>query len=448
MNKTRRAAPHARDMTRGSLLRHLIAFSIPLMLGNLFQLSYNMVDTVVIGRFAGSAALAAVGTCDQIMNLLILGVSGVCVGASVLMSNFFGAGEADKLRAELRTTLVMGLVFALAVMAAGIPLTDGIFALMRVRPEMLPEATVYLRVIFAGMPFTCLYNIYAAALRSIGDSGTPVRYLILSCFVNAALDVILVAFAHMGVLGAALATVAAQALSSILCIRHVNRRVPMLRTGLRELRIDRALAGRTLSYGGMTALQQCSQPIGNLVIQGSVNALGVSTAAAFSAVRKIEDIGLLPGRSISTGITALVAQNRGAKEDARVERGFRRGMALECAVGVMMCLAVLVLRRPLMAMFTRDRGIVENGVRYFDIIGLCYWLPCLTNGMQGYFRGMGRMTVTLFGTLTQISVRVIATLLLVPAMQIPGVGLACVLGWCAMLGWQTPLRRHMRRGMG
>ena len=435
----------ARDMTSGDILRHLIRFSVPLMLGNLFQLSYNMVDTIVIGRFAGSTALAAVGTCDQIMNLLILGVSGVCIGASVLMGNFFGAGDGEKLRRELETTLAMGLAFALAVMAAGIPLAGAVFRLMRVRPEMMGEASLYLRVIFAGMPFTCLYNIYAAALRSIGDSGTPVRYLVVSCAVNGALDVVLVAFAGMGVLGAALATVFAQALSSALCMGHVNRRVPLLRVRWRGLRPDRGLARRTLAYGGMTALQQCSQPIGNLVIQSSVNALGVSAAAAFSAVRKIEDIGLLPGRSIATAITALVAQNRGAGNGIRVEQGCRRGMALELAAGVLMCAAVLALRRPLMRLFTLDGDIVESGVRYFDIIGFCYWLPCLTNGYQGYFRGIGRMGTTLLATLTQISVRVGVTLLTVPAIGLPGAGLACVAGWSLMILWQIPWQIHCSR---
>ncbi|MBR2529062.1 MAG: hypothetical protein IKE58_11410 [Blautia sp.] len=172
---------------------------------------------------------------------------------------------------------------------------------------------------------------------------------------------------------------------------------------------------------------------------------GVSAAAAFSAVRKIEDIGLLPGRSIASAITAFIAQNKGAKDDKRVDQGCNRGLSLEFAVGLAMCLVVLFLRRPLMTLFTKDSDIVENGVRYFNIIGFCYWLPCLTNGLQGYFRGIGRMTVTLFATLTQISVRVLATVLLVPVMMIPGVGLACVLGWCAMLSWEAPLQRYLRK---
>ncbi|MBQ7185023.1 MAG: MATE family efflux transporter [Clostridia bacterium] len=437
----------ATDMTRGSITRQLIGFSIPLILGNLFQLSYNMVDTIVVGRFAGSAALAAVGTCDQVMNLLILGVSGICVGASVLMGQFFGANDREKLLDEMRTMTVIGLIFALAVMALGIPLTGTIFSLMRVQREMLGEATLYLRVIFAGMPFTCLYNIYAAALRSIGDSKTPIRFLVISCLINITLDLILVAWARMGVAGAALATVAAQASSAVMCIRYVGRHVPMLRISWRGLRMDRALARKTLSYGGMTALQQCSQPVGNIIIQSSVNALGVSAAAAFSAVRKIEDIGLLPGRSISTAITAFTAQNKGAKNDPRIRRGFLRGMGMEAVVGMAMSAVILLARFPLMDLFTKDGSIVADGVRYFDLIGYCYILPCVTNGIQGYFRGVGKMTVTFLATLTQISVRVLATLLLTPSMGISGVGLACVLGWSAMILWQLPLQIHtMRRG--
>ena len=435
----------SRDMTKGDILRHLIHFSIPLILGNLFQLSYNMVDTIVIGQFAGSTALAAVGTCDQVMNLLILGVSGICIGAGVLMGNFYGAGDREKLQEEMKTLVLIGLLFALGVMAAGIPLTGAIFALMRVRPEMMDEATLYLRVIFTGMPFTCLYNIYSAALRSIGDSKTPIRFLVISCLINTALDLILVVGFHLNVLGAALATVIAQGCSAVMCIRYVDGHVPLLRVDWRTLRINRSLAGQTLSYGGMTALQQCSQPIGNLIIQSSVNALGVSAAAAFSAVRKIEDIGLLPGRSISTGITSFTAQNKGAKDEDRIRQGFLRGMGMEIVVGAAMCAVILLLRFPLMTLFTKDEAIIADGVRYFNLIGFCYVLPCITNGLQGYFRGIGRMKITLLATLTQISVRVIATLLLAPVMGISGVGLACVLGWAAMIAWELPLQLHIQR---
>ena len=157
-----------RDLTQGNIGRQLFSFTLPLIIGNLFQLAYNFVDTMVVGRFAGDGALAAVGTCDPVMNLLILGVSGVCIGASVIMSRFYGAGEGKKLRAEMEATLVMGLIFALAVMGLGVLLTRPILRLLRVPEEIMPDAVAYLRMIFLGLPFTCLYNIYAAALRSIG----------------------------------------------------------------------------------------------------------------------------------------------------------------------------------------------------------------------------------------------------------------------------------------
>ena len=437
-----RASSTVRDFTSGPIARQLIQFSIPLILGDLFQLSYNMVDTIVIGRFAGSVGLAAVGTCDQIMTLLILGVSGICIGASVLMGRFFGARQEDRLLEELRTTVALGMIFSAVILALGLPFTEVLFRLMSVQPEALPDASVYMRVIFAGLPFTCLYNIYAAALRSVGDSRTPVRYLVLSSLLNMAMDLLFVAGFGWGVFGAGLATLLAQAVSAFLCIRFVNLRVPVLRFSWRTLRIDRSLARQTVSYGGITALQQCAQPVGNIIIQGTVNTLGVTAAAAFSAARKIEDIGLLPGRSVSSGITAFTAQNEGAAQPDRTEEGFRRAILLEFCIGLLVSAAVLLLRRPLMSLFADDAAMLSEGVRYFSIIGFCYFLPCLTNGFQGYLRGSGHMTASLLGSLTQITVRVLVTLLAAPAMGIPAVGLACVAGWSAMLLWQIPWRRR------
>lgn len=428
------------DLTRGNSTRQLIAFTLPLILGNVFQLAYNTVDTAVIGRFAGSVALAAVGTCDPVMSLLILGVSGMCIGASVIMGQLFGAGDEEQLRQEMRTTVTMGLIFALAVLAVGLPATEGILKLMQVQPEAMEAACLYLRIIFLGMPFTCLYNIYSAALRSLGDAKTPIHYLILAQLLNMALDLLLVWGLGLGVAGAAIATVAAEGLSAILCILHVDRHTPQLRFDWLHLGIHRQLARKTLSWGGLTALQQCSQPIGNLLIQGTVNGLGIVAAAAFSGVRKIEDLGLIPGRSVSNAITAFTAQNIGAEQYDRTEDGFWKGIRIELGCGVLVCAGVLLLRAPLMNLFTTDPAVVTEGIGYFALIGFGYWISCLTNGTQGYFRGVGKMRLVLFGTLTQISVRVIASLLLTPTMGISGVGLACILGWLTQLSWQAPVR--------
>ena len=441
MNRSR----GVRDLTRGSTFRLLLRFALPLMLGNLFQLSYNMVDTIVIGRFAGSVSLAAVGSCDQIMNLLILGVSGVCIGASVLMGHYFGGGDRESLLEELKTTVTMGLIFSAGLMAAGLPLAGGIFRLMQVPPEAREDAGIYLRIILLAMPFTCLYNIYAAALRSVGDAGTPVRFLILSCLLNIGLDLLLVAGLKTGITGAAAATAVSQAVSALLCILYVNRSVPELRFSWKHLRINPAMARKTISYGGLSALQQCAQPIGNIIIQGSINGLGVTAAAAFSAARKIEDIGLLPGRSISSAMTAFIAQNDGAMQEDRVEEGFRKGMLLEISAGLLVCATVLLLRRFLMSLFSEEEEILRMGAAYFSVISFFYWLPCLSNGMQGYLRGVGLMKASLLASLTQISVRVVTTVVLAPRIGISGVAIACIAGWSALLAWTFPARKALSR---
>ncbi len=440
-DKAMKTKQHTTDMTSGNSRRQLIAFTIPLILGNIFQLAYNFTDTLVVGRFAGSVALAAVGTSDPIMNLLILGVSGICVGASVLMSQFFGAGEHDRLAEELHTVVIMGLLFSFAVLLAGVFFTEQILTVLNVPDDLLEDASAYLRIILISMPFTCLYNIYAASLRAIGDSKTPIYFLVLSSLCNIGLDILLVAGFHMGVVGAGLATAIAEALSAVLCIIYTNRTVSILRFRWRSFRPNAFLVKKTLSYGGLTAIQQCSQPIGNLMIQSTVNTLGVASIAAFNAARKIEDIGLVPGRSIGNSNTTFVAQNIGAGNTQRAEKGHTQAIQMEIVTGILISGIVLALRSPLMRIFTADAEIISEGIRYFAIIGFFYWLPCINNGNQGYFRGVGRMKTVLLGTLTQISLRVIFTILLIPRYGIEGIGIACVIGWTVQCIWQTIYHR-------
>ncbi len=434
------------DMTQGDSMNQLIQYTLPLILGNLFQLTYNLVDTLVVGQFSGKNSLAAVGTCDPVMNLLILGVSGICIGASVIMSRFFGSGQTEKLRKELETTLMMGFCFAAFILVSGMVLARPILRLLKVPEKIMPESITYLRVIFVGLPFTCLYNIYAAALRSIGNTREPTRYLVLASLLNMGMDVVFVAVFHWGVFGAGLATILAQAFSAVLCIRHVQKNVPLLHCQLRLAKPDPSLVRETIRLGGLTALQQCSQPIGKLFIQGTVNSMqSVAAIAAFNAVGKVEDIGLVPGRSIADAIMTFTAQNMGARQPERAEKGFRQGILLEILCGVAVSLFIWFMRGPLMHIFTTDEEIISQGMLYFTLIGFCYWVPGLTNGHQGYYRGVGAMKVVLCGTLTQISVRTISSMVLVPRFGIEGVAWGCLLGWSMMLAWEIPYRIYLSR---
>lgn len=439
------AKSNNRDMTKGNIWTHLICFAIPLVFGNLFQLTYNAVDSIIVGRFAGDEALAAVGTADPVMNLLILGITGSCIGASVLMSNFFGAGDYEKIKDELGTSMILGGIVSVVVLIGGLIFSGTILRMMQVPEEIFADALLYLRIIFVGMIFTCLYNIYASALRSIGDAKTPIRFLAIASCLNALLDVLFIAVFHMGVVGAGLATDIAEAVSAILCIVYVYQKKPLLHITKENLRWNSSLIRRTVALGGTSALQQCSQPVGKLFIQGMINTLGVNTIAAFNAVGKIEDFALVPERSISNAMMTFTAQNDGAKQEDRIKKGLFSGLTLEIGYWVFICIVVLIFKRPLLRLFSTNDLTLSEGTRYFAIMAFFYVLPGLTNGMQGFFRGIGKMKVTLLGTLIQISVRVLFTWLLVGQMGITGVAFACMAGWIGMLCMELPYAAHVMK---
>ena len=438
-----------KKMTQGSIVRHLLAYALPLILGNFFQLTYNAVDSIIIGKFAGEGALAAVSASNPVMTIVILGVSGISIGASVLMSRFFGAGDETSLRREVATTILFGGALSLAVFALGMPLAVPILRLMSVPQEILPMAGTYLRIIFVGFLFTFQYNILAAALRSVGDSRTPVIFLALASVLNGTLDAVFIAVLHWGVAGAGLATVIAEAVSALLCLAYMRRRVPLLRLRLSELRIDRAPLSETVRSGSITALQQACQPVGKLLIQRAINAQGVGMIAAFNAVSRVDDFACIPEQSISSGMMTCVAQNRGAGQTQRVRETLRRGMVLELGYGVLICIVTLLGKTPVMRLFAAQDSeqMVVMGVDYLTWMAFFYLLPGLTNGIQGYFRGMGEMKTTLIATAIQISVRTFVVYLLVPRAGLTAAAWACAIGWACMLVY-TGLRYRALRDRG
>ena len=334
----------AMDMTQGSITRQLISYSVPLILGNLFQLTYNAVDSIIAGRFIGKEALAAEGMASPVMNLVILGISGICMGAGVLMSEFFGAKQLEKLKREMSTAVLFGLYFSLAVTGMGIIFTPALLRLLHVPEELMKMTAVYLRIIFIGAPFTYFYNALSSALKSVGDSKTPLKFLMFSSVLNGVLDLIFIGGLGFGIVCSAVTTVAAEAVSAGLSVWYVYQKIPLLRLERGEFVMDRGLLKTTLQYGSVTALQQSCQPIGKVLIQGAVNTLGVDVIAAYNAVTRIDDFACLPEQSISHGITTFVAQNRGAQKPERMKKGFGRGLLLEFGYWIGICAVVLLIR--------------------------------------------------------------------------------------------------------
>lgn len=422
-------------MTEGNIPKQLAVYSVPLILGNLFQLTYNAVDSVIVGRFIGKEALAAVGTTGPIVNIVILGISGICIGAGVLMSEFFGAKDYPMLKKEMATTSVFGVFFSLILATLGILTAKPLLQLLSVPDEILDMSTTYLQITYLGVPFTYFYNSIAAALKSIGDSKTPLRFLAFAAILNAVLDLIFIGGLGFGIVCSATTTVIAEAVSALLCIWYVYNKIPVLQVKRSEFRIDEKLLKKTLNYGGVTAIQQSCQPIGKLLIQGAINPLGVDMIATFNAVSRIDDFAFTPQQSISHGMTTFVAQNRGAKKSERILQGFRYGMGLEFIYWIMICILILLLREPIMNLFVTEGNdqIIAFGSDYLFLMAFFYILPAFTNGMQGFFRGMGNMHITLVETFIQTSLRVIFTYIFASSMGINGVAYSCVIGWIAML---------------
>lgn len=418
------------DMTEGNIPKHLISYSIPLILGNLFQLTYNAVDSIIVGRFIGKEALAAVGVSSPVMNIIILGISGICIGASVLMSNFFGAKKEELIKKEMATTAVFGVYFSLVVVLLGMIAAKLLLRALYVPEEILNMSATYLRIIFLGAPFTFFYNAVSSALKSVGDSKTPLKFLAFCSVLNGVLDVILIGVFGLGIICSAVTTVVAEALSAILCVIYVYQKIPLLQLKPKEFRLDKELLKQTLQYGGVTALQQSCQPIGKLLIQGAVNPMGVEVIAAFNAVNRVDSYAFTPEQSIANGITTFVAQNAGAKKEDRIKKGFRSGLMLEFVYWIFICVVTMVFREPIMRLFVtgQNKEIVALGSGYLGFMALFYLFPGFTNGFQGYFRGRKCMKMTLLGTFIQTSLRVVFVYILTPHMGLNGVAVACAIG--------------------
>lgn len=372
------------DMTVGSPHTHLWRHALPLLLGNWLQLSYNVVDTIIARRFIGQNALAAEGIAAPVMNLVILAISGLCIGSGVLMSEAFGGKHYEKLQKTLANTLMAGLAVCCTLALGGILFTEFILTFLSVPEAIFSMTGTYLRITFLGAPFTFCYNALAAGLKSTGDADTPLKFLAFSAILNAVLDLIFLGLLGFGVLCSAMTTVFAEAVCAILALNYTVKKAPLLYPRREQCRWDSALLKQILHYGGPTALQQAIQPICKVLIQGQVNALGVSSIAAFNAVTRADDFACIPAQNISSAISTYIAQNRGAGKPDRIRTGFRAGMRLEFGYWLLISTTVLLLREPLVSLFVTGEGsreVIRLGSDYLTWMALFYIFPAMNNGL-------------------------------------------------------------------
>lgn len=430
-----------KDLTKGKIMPLLVGFTIPLVLGNLFQLTYNAVDSIIVGQFVGKEALAAVGICNPVMTLMILFLNGLCMGASILMGTQFGAKDYNKLQRQISTTMLSGTVFSAMLSLFCIIFSRPILKLLQVDPAIMDLTVSYMRIIFLGLIFTFLYNFFSSTLRALGDSQTPLYFLIASSLLNIFGDLFFVIVLKMGSNGCAISTVISEMMCCVFCIIYIQKRVEILRLGRKWLVFDNSLLKKTISYGWVSAMQQATVQLGKIGIQAIVNTMGVSVAAAFAVVNRIDDFAYTPEQNIGHAMTALMAQNKGANEKKRMKEGFKCGMVLEFIYGIILFSVCFILARPLMLLFVKDEEVILHGVKYLRLISFMYILPAATNGIQGYFRGIGDLKITLLSSFINMGVRVIAAipLVLIMGMGIEALPLSYLAGWIGMLIAELPL---------
>jgi len=428
-------------MTRGPIVPQIIHFTLPLIIGNFFVLTYNAVDSIIVGRYIGANALAALGAAAPVMNLLLFLIIGICLGMSVLMGQYFGQQNFSQLKRVVSTSLISGGIFTLLLVVLGFLSSRYILIFLNTPKAILSDATTYLQIIFIGLVFTFIYHIYASTLRSMGNSKASLYFLIASALLNVVLDLLFVVVWKKGVAGAALATVIAEAIAALFCVIYVRFQIPILRFTAKDLVFDKSLLRTIVSYSSVAAMQQITLHLGKFLIQGAVNPLGVVSIAAFNAVSKIDDFVMVVQQNIAHGTTGFIAQNNGKGNFARIRRGFRTGFKMEVVYSVITMLIVLCFSRQLISLFLGDEGadVVNEGVKYLKVMVFLYLLPGITNVIQGYFRGLGKMKITLNSTFAQMLGRVISAYILAPYFGIEGIALACLVGWICMLAYEYPL---------
>lgn len=436
-----------KDLTTGKIMPILVNFTVPLVLGNLFQLTYNAVDSIIVGHFVGKEALAAVGICNPISTLMILFLNGLCMGASILMGIQYGAKDYETLHRQISTTLLSGAVFSFFLTLVCVIFAVPILLLLQVDPSIMDMTVQYLRIIFLGLMFTFLYNFFSSTLRALGDSASPLYFLIISAILNIFGDLFFVIVLKAGSNGCAISTVLSEALCCLFCIIYIQKKVPILRLGKKWLVFDARLLKKTIAYGWASAMQQATVQMGKIAIQALVNTMGVSVAAAFAVVNRIDDFAITPEQNIAHAMTALMAQNKGAGKNDRMREGFRCGMILELVYGAAVMLICLGFARPLMSLFVKDEEVIGHGVVYLHLIAVMYILPAITNALQGFFRGIGDLKVTLMSSFTNMTVRVIAAapMVLLWNFGIEALPYSYLAGWIAMLLVETPLMLRIYR---
>ena len=426
----------------------ILQFAMPLILGLIFQKVYYLADTVIVGRILGVQALAGVGATGSVSMLVIGFCNGCCAGMAIPVARSFGAGARDELREYAANEAWVFAVFAGLLTVTTVAFCRPILRLMNTPEACFHEAYRYIVVIFAGIPFTFLYNLLSALLRALGNSRTPLIFLILSALLNVVLDIVLILPLHMGVAGAALATVVSQGVSGLLCLALIARRYPALHPQAGQWRLKRGRIRDLLASGLPMGLQCCVTGVGGIILQTAVNSLGTVAVAAMASGTKIYDILCCPSIAISQTMATYGAQNTGARQYRRLDEGVKAAIVMGVLYGAAAFAFACAFGGQLAALFVGS----ESGAAFVDmtrqvllVFTLGFSVMNVLNTLRSTIQGMGYSVIAMMSGVMELAARILAALLLVPRLRFFGACIGSPLAWLFAAAFLVPTYIVCRR---
>lgn len=418
-----------KDMTDGPEAGHILSFTVPMLIGNVFQQSYNVIDSIIVGRAIGKYALGAVGASFPILFLLIALFIGVSLGFSTMVSQYYGAKDMGRVRRTVDTAVVFSLLSGVVFTTAGLLLAKPILLLLKTPVEIIGQAAVFLRIMFGGMIFFIGYNAVSSILWGLGDSKTPLYFLAFSTVVNILLALLFVLVFGWGIAGSAWASVIAQAVSLVLCLVYL-RRYDLLQVRLAGLSPDWEILTKSLVIGLPTGLQQVFVAAGMMALTRIVNGFGANAIAAFTAAMRIDAFAIMPALSISAAMSAFVGQNIGAGRMERVRYGVRAGLMISAAISIVTGLSIIISGRPLISLFNTDPDVIAIGSHYIFIVGGFYIIFSSMLVFTGTLRGAGDTFIPMIVTIASLwLIRIPVSVWLSRLMGTDGIWWGVPIGW-------------------
>ncbi|MCM3174575.1 MATE family efflux transporter [Paenibacillus sp. MER 99-2] len=418
-------------LTKGSPIKVIIMFTLPLLLGNIFQQLYSFIDALIVGRILGVDALAAVGATISLTSL-VLGIAfGISAGLAIPTAQAFGAKDHVRIRKSFVASIWITIFVTLIITLLAYSLTFPLLRLMQTPEEIISDSAAFIQIIFLGFGASMSFNLLSNQIRALGDSRTPLIFLIISCVINVILDFWLILGFHMGVPGAALATVISQLFSTVCCVFYVRKRIPLLNITFKDLSLDWSVIRNHLGVSLPMGFQQSIIAIGHIILQTMLNTLGTTAVAAYTAASRIDQLAILPSVSFGVAMATFTAQNYGAKEFGRIRKGVHQAMILNCTISAIIGGLIIIFGRPLVNIFVgNDQPMVtELAQTYFYFNASMYWFLAILFTIRFTLQGLGQKLIPTLAGVFELIARIIAGLILIPLWGFTGAALDSPLAW-------------------